>query len=136
VSKTAAGAVANGYLAYHFHDYDTTEIRRLAIQDSPNVAVIGFSNSEREYVADSLRIADINAINYDGQERESNVAAEGITTLQQARNIGGTYLAEMRRGNARDDSKGSEPWELQTTSKGIKLRIGQIVGVTNDKYQL
>lgn len=136
VSKTAAGGVANGYLAYHFHDYDTTEIIRKAMPDAPNVAVIGFSNAEREYVADSLRIADINAINYDGQERESNVAAEGITTLQQARNIGGTYLAEMRRGNARDDSKGSEPWELQTTSKGIKLRIGQIVGVTNDKYQL
>lgn len=135
-SKNADGTAASGYLAYHFHDYDTMEIRRLSMPDAPNVAVIGFANSEREYSADSLRIVDINAINFDGQEKESNVQAEGITTLNQARNIGGTYLAEMRRGNARADAKGSEPWEIQSTAKAVKLRVGQIVGVTNTKYQL
>jgi len=135
-SLSAEGAAANGKLAYHFHDYDTTELRRLAMTDAPNVAVIGFANTEREYSADSLRLVDIDAINFDGQERESNVQAEGIATLNQARNIGATYLAEVRKGNSRGDSKGSEPWELESTSKAVKLRVGQIVGVTNAKYQL
>ncbi len=129
-------AIAGGYVAYHFDEASTVRDKNgkstfskaaRAGGSIPNSVTIPFTNSEREYSGDSARILDSDDINRMGQELPGNFPAEGISSLDQAKRIGGTYLAEQLFGDI---------YVLATSVKGLRLSVGQIVAVSGIKYDL
>lgn len=126
-----------GVPAYDFRDYNIETIRRIqGQQNTPNTVSVGFINADNDHSGDSARIIDIDALNFDGQENASNIQIDGPNSISHARAIGDVFLSEQRRGNPRGDAKGSETWEISTTSKGVKLRVGQLIQITSDRYSL
>lgn len=135
-SMQSDGTVADGYPAFHFHEYDTISIKRASNPDPPNQILVPFINAERDYVQDAVRMFDVDAVNDAGQERDAAVAIDGPNTYSQARQVGAVALAELLKGNPRGDSKGTEQWELETTARAVKLRVGQLVLIENAKHSL
>jgi hypothetical protein len=126
-------AVDGGYLAYHFSEPSmirdggkSTFVRPARSGASiPNSVTIAFSNSERDYSGDSTRIIDSDDMNRMGQEISGSFPAEGIASLDHGKRVGATYLAEQQYGEA---------YEFVSTCKGVRLSVGQIIGVSNVKH--
>lgn len=127
--------VAGGYAAYHFAESSmiredgksSLRIPGRPIASTPNSISFPFINSEREYVQDALRMPDSDDVNLIGQEINANFAVEGVNTLDHAKRIAATYLAEQL---------GGEQYEWASTFKGVRCRVGDIVLVSNTKHGL
>jgi len=125
---------ANGYAAYKFDDstiiqlggVSTLKLWQRPNSDTPNIVNIGFINAGRDYAADTLRLPDATDVNLIGQEVEQNVGIEGCGSLDQAKRVGATFLAEGLRGNDADDTGGTIYGELETTFRAVRLRVGHI----------
>ncbi|HUU46438.1 MAG TPA: hypothetical protein VM118_11970, partial [Acidobacteriota bacterium] len=124
----------NGYVAYKFDDstimqrngVSTLRLWQRPNNDSPNIVNIGFINASRDYSADTLRLPDATDVNLIGQEIEQNIGIEGCGSLDQAKRVGSTFLAEGLRGNDADDTGGTIYGELETTFRAVRLRVGHI----------
>lgn len=144
-SKNAAGAVANGYVAYSFDE--TNIIRRdngeLAFRilprisgDSPNRVTFTFQDEEYLYAGSSMSVVDPDDVIRSQQETSQALTVEGIPNYDQANRIAKMYLAEVHRGNESGDTRGTRYFEFDTTFRAVRLRIGQICRISVAKYNL
>lgn len=154
-SATGAGNPAFGYVAYHFDDssilraagssrdaQSSLKVEQRPISDTPNRIQVLFQDEDNIYSPDSINDVDSGDVARAHQEVSGGVAAEGIVNFDQGRRIQESTLAEQYRGNPRSGS-GSPPlnnsggtwiFDLDTTFKAIRLRVGNIIAITSAKY--
>ena len=137
-SKRADGTPANGYVAYHFTPSNIVRrdgraqitITQRANQDAPNKLSLTFQDEENGWALDSVTVIDTEAVERAGQEVAGAIPVDGICNYDQARRVLSTMLAETHRGNGRGDAGGTIEFEVETTFRGVHLRVGQICLLT------
>lgn len=140
-SKTAAGATANGFVAYRFDkvlrigDKSTLKISGPS-QDPPNRVQFDFTNSERDYASDAMAMIDAQAIKAAGRQIDVGLDVLGINTLDQAKRRSRRYLAELNRANARGDAGGSEVYTFLHSFATVRLRPGHICLLNDTQHAL
>lgn len=141
-SKTAAGVVTNGYMAYRF---DAASILRSdlpislkelsrASADSPNRLSVTFQDRTNDYATSNLSVVDSDdAGRLEGQEIAGGLAAtpDGLTSYADAMRAARVSMAEIHRGNTAADTRGTRVFEWDTTVRGSHLRVGHIVLLTD-----
>jgi hypothetical protein len=142
-SEQADGTAANGYYAYLFTeaDYDASslEVSTLSLQDTPNKITIPFQDEDNQFQTDSLALVDPDGYAAaSNQEIESQTSILGICNFDQAMRRGNMMLSKARRGNSRDDAKGTEIIKFTTTQKAVHLasRPGFICAIQSQQLSL
>ncbi len=142
-SQLEDGTAANGYPAYVFTEADyeqsSFKIYTLDTQDTPNRFALTFQDEDNQLQSDSLALVDPDGYAAAGnQEIDSQGNILGIPNFDQAIRRANTLLARARRGNSRDDAKGTEFIQFVTTHKAVHLasRPGYICLIRHQKLQL
>jgi hypothetical protein len=139
-SKALTGGATNGYAAYDFTKFlteggrSTFKIETPPISQSPNRVEFQFTNSERDYAADSISRLDTNASALAGQEVVERFDCEGVNTFDQAKRISKRRLARNLYGNPRNDSGGTEVFSWRDSFRAVRVRAGHIVRISNAHY--
>ena len=137
----ADGSTGSGYVAFLF---DETTIYRddpdsppvlPVIADSasnvPTTVTIGFQDEDNSFADDSCTVRDTDAIaragGYQGSvEVQESLNVIGISGFDQAVRVINTYLAERNRGNENGDTRGTRQFQIQSSSRVVHLKTGDI----------
>jgi hypothetical protein len=142
-SITAAGAAANGYVAYLIDESVILQdgngkpsIRgpySLANAQAANQVSFPFQDADNQYADDSIQVADpddvARAAGYQlgGQAIDAGLAVVGVSSFDQGIRIANVIIAEALRGNESRDTRGTRLWDVTTTHRLEHLKVGQIV---------
>jgi hypothetical protein len=142
-SKVRTGATTNGYAAYSF---DGSNILRRGgkstlvridreINDLPNRVAFQFSDRDYGYAPSNFAIIDSDDIARAGQEVSGGLAQEplGLNSYNASNRMGRLILNEALRGNPLSNTNGTDYWAWETSVKGLRLQMGQIVRLTDTR---
>jgi len=139
-SKTRAGVVTNGYVAYKFDESNSWGLKRAqqSLADQPNRVSFSFSDPAHSHAVSTFAMVDSDDLERSDQEIPGGlqVDPEGIASYNHALRAAKLGLAKIHRGNPTGDTRGTDWWEWQTTFRGCKLAIGQLVAVNSTRYGL
>lgn len=144
-SKTAAGAAANGYAAYKFDEStilrrqdgsSTLRLYRRSIADSPNRVGFNFQDAFYGYAPSSVSLVDSQDVSRALQEVTGQIAVEGTTSYDHGNRRARVILAETHRGNPAEDTSGTLWFEIETSFRAVRVRVGQIALISSTKHGL
>ncbi len=145
-SKNRAGGGVNGYVAYSFDASSIVKrngrstLVRLDrdINDLPNRVAFQFADSDYGYAASSFVLVDSDDIARAGQEVSGGLVTEpiGINSYNAANRMAKQILDEHLRGNPLGNTNGTDFWAWETSVKGLRLKLGQIIRVSDTRAGL
>ncbi len=145
-SKFRTGVAANGYVAYSFDG--ASILRRQGkstlvrldreINDLPNRVAFPFSDRDYGYASSSFALIDSDDIARAGQEVSGGLTVEplGLNSYNAANRMARQILNESLRGNPLANTNGTDYWTWETSVKGLRLQMGQIVRLSDTRAGL
>jgi len=132
------GTAANGYTAYRFDETNSWNLKRrpMPVAQMPNRITFGFQDPVQDYAISTFSLVDSDDVARVGRTVQGGlqVQPEGIASYNHALRCARLGLNKIHRGNPEGDTRGTDFWEWETSFRGCKLRIGQIVTVNSTKY--
>ncbi len=139
-SKLRTGASANGYVAYRFTESNCWNLRHKPrpIAEAPNRIQFPIQDPSQQYAISSYTLVDSDDVARIDQESPGSLAVQpvGIASQNHALRAGRLGLAKIHRGNPEGDTRGTDWWEWETSFRGCKLQIGQIVQMSSTRLGL
>jgi hypothetical protein len=139
-STTRAGVATNGYAAYSFDESNSWDLKRTArpISDSPNRVSFAFQDSTLGDALSTFSLSDSDDMARTDQEQPGGlqVEPEGIAGHNHALRCAKLGLFKIHRGNPEADTRGTDWYEWQCSFRGVRLRVGDIVILSNERLGL
>lgn len=131
------GTTATGYAAYLFNESNSWGLKRTGQANSttPNKVTFPFLDPANDWAVSTFSEVDPEDVSRLEQETAGGlqVQPEGIASYNFAFRCARLGLAKILRGNPSGDTRGTEWWEWQSSFRGCKVKIGQIVAITNSR---
>lgn len=144
-SKLPNGTTQNGYAAYRF-DLSTIlkgsngelkfRLFQRAPSETPNRINFQFQDEAYNYASSAFSLVETVDVARIDEEFAQSLQVDGVPNFDQAARIGKQLLAELHRGNSRGDTGGTLFAELETSFRGVRLNVGQLVVVNLAKKSL
>jgi hypothetical protein len=139
-STTRGGTTTNGYLAYVFDESNSWDlaVESRPLAETPNRVQFQFSDPANGFAVSTFALVDPDSVARTGQETPGGlqVEPEGIASHNHALRVAKLGLAKLHRGNPAGDARGTDWFRWSTSFRGCRLRIGDIVGITNSRLGL
>lgn len=145
-STAVTGGAADGYAAYRFDrstillDESTggarLRVSQRPIAESANRLSVQFADEDLIYGASAVAVVDTDDVARAGEEVAQSVQLDAVPNHDQAQRVARRMLAQMLRGNARGDTGGTVRVDLETSFRGVRLEIGQLVVIHYPKKGL